>query len=72
MIDPVETRTADVTDRHARPDPAATWRWRAVLARMVERGEVDESFVAAADVDVANESRFVGDDSESATASSSD
>ncbi len=49
VVDPVETQTAAVADRHVRPDPGGDLALaRAVLARAVERDGVDESFVAEA------------------------
>ncbi|MFB6304657.1 MAG: assimilatory nitrate reductase NasA [Haloferacaceae archaeon] len=51
VVDPVETRTADAADVHVGPDPGTDLALaRAVLARVVERGAVDEDFVAAATV----------------------
>ena len=49
VVDPVETQTANEADRHVAPDPGTDLALaRAVLARIVERGDVDESFVAEA------------------------
>jgi assimilatory nitrate reductase catalytic subunit len=51
VVDPVETRTASVADTHVRPDPGTDLALaRAVLARVVERDAVDESFVERATV----------------------
>ena len=49
VVDPVETKTAKAGDRHVAPDPGTDLALaRAVLARVVERGEVDDEFVEAA------------------------
>ena len=49
VVDPVETETADVADTHVAPDPGGDLDLaRAVLARVVETGRVDEAFVAGA------------------------
>nr|WP_254832991.1 assimilatory nitrate reductase NasA [Haloglomus salinum] len=49
VVDPVATETADLADRHVALDPGGDLALaRAVLARVVERGDVDESFVADA------------------------
>ncbi|TKX84783.1 nitrate reductase, partial [Halorubrum sp. SS5] len=49
VVDPVETRTAAEADRHVAPEPGTDLALaRAVLARVVERGEVDGAFVEAA------------------------
>ena len=49
VVDPVETRTAERGDRHVRPEPGTDLALaRAVLARAIERGEVDEAFVEEA------------------------
>nr|WP_254922158.1 assimilatory nitrate reductase NasA [Halorubrum sp. Ea8] len=49
VVDPVETRTAEQGDRHVAPDPGTDLALaRAVLARAIERGEVDEAFVEEA------------------------
>ena len=49
VVDPVETRTAERGDRHVAPDPGTDLALaRAVLARAIERGEVDEAFVEEA------------------------
>jgi len=49
VVDPVETETAEVGDTHVRPDPGGDLDLaRAVLARVVETGRVDEGFVAEA------------------------
>ncbi|TKX68976.1 assimilatory nitrate reductase NasA [Halorubrum sp. SP9] len=46
VVDPVETRTAAAADRHVAPEPGTDLALaRAVLARVVERGAVDERFV---------------------------
>jgi len=46
VVDPVETRTAGVADTHVRPDPGTDLALaRAVLARVIERDAVDESFL---------------------------
>ena len=46
VVDPVETRTAAAADRHVAPEPGTDLALaRAVLARAVERGAVDEAFV---------------------------
>ncbi|TKX84785.1 nitrate reductase, partial [Halorubrum sp. SS5] len=46
VVDPVETRTAAAADRHVAPEPGTDLALaRAVLARVVERGAVDEAFV---------------------------
>ena len=51
VVDPVETRTAEVADTHVRPDPGTDLALaRAVLSRIVERDAVDESFVDRATV----------------------
>jgi len=51
VVDPVETRTAGAADVHVRPDPGTDLALaRAVLARVVERDAVDESFVDRATV----------------------
>ena len=48
VVDPVETATADRADHHVRPDPGGDLALaRAVLARIVETGRVDEAFVDA-------------------------
>jgi assimilatory nitrate reductase catalytic subunit len=49
VVDPVATETAEVADRHValRPGSDLTLA-RAILARIVERGAVDEAFVAEA------------------------
>ncbi len=49
VVDPVETRTAKRGDHHVAPDPGTDLALaRAVLARVVERGAVDDAFVDAA------------------------
>ncbi|WP_435062885.1 assimilatory nitrate reductase NasA [Halobaculum sp. EA56] len=49
VVDPVETKTAGVADDHVAPEPGTDLALaRAVLARVVERGEVDGEFVEAA------------------------
>ncbi|VTT85308.1 Assimilatory nitrate reductase large subunit [Halorubrum sp. DM2] len=49
VVDPVETQTAEAADRHVAPVPGTDLALaRAVLARVVERGDVDEAFVAEA------------------------
>jgi len=46
VVDPVETQTAAEGDRHVAPEPGTDLALaRAVLARAVERGAVDEAFV---------------------------
>ncbi|MBP1901195.1 assimilatory nitrate reductase catalytic subunit [Halorubrum trapanicum] len=46
VVDPVETRTAADADVHVRPDPGTDLALaRAVLARVVDTGAVDERFV---------------------------
>ncbi len=48
VVDPVETQTAAEADRHVALEPGTDLALaRAVLARAVERGGVDESFVEA-------------------------
>jgi assimilatory nitrate reductase catalytic subunit len=50
-VDPVETDTAETADGHVAPAPGEDLTLaRAVLARLVERDAVDESFVADATV----------------------
>ncbi|WP_083761657.1 assimilatory nitrate reductase NasA [Natronomonas pharaonis] len=47
VVDPVETKTAQAADEHVRPDPGTDLALaRAVLARLLDRGEVDREFVA--------------------------
>ncbi|MFB6108699.1 MAG: assimilatory nitrate reductase NasA [Haloplanus sp.] len=47
VVDPVETRTARAGDDHVQLTPGTDLALaRAVLARVVERGDVDEAFVA--------------------------
>lgn len=49
VVDPVETRTAAVADRHVRPDPGTDLALaRAVLAQVLVRDEVDRQFVETA------------------------
>jgi len=49
VVDPVESETAEVADRHVAPDPGGDLDFaRAVLAHAVETGRVDEAFVAEA------------------------
>nr|WP_305881844.1 assimilatory nitrate reductase NasA [Haloplanus sp. GDY1] len=49
VVDPVRTKTAGAADRHVQVDPGRDLELaRAVLARVVETGGVDEAFVAAA------------------------
>ena len=49
VVDPVETQTAAEGDRHVAPEPGTDLALaRAVLARAVERGAVDEAFVERA------------------------
>ncbi|GAA0725144.1 assimilatory nitrate reductase catalytic subunit [Halorubrum trapanicum] len=49
VVDPVETKTAKAGDRHVAPEPGTDLALaRAVLARVIERGEVDEAFVEEA------------------------
>ncbi|MFC7071205.1 assimilatory nitrate reductase NasA [Halobaculum lipolyticum] len=49
VVDPVATETADVADDHVAPDPGTDLALaRAVLARVVERGDVERAFVAEA------------------------
>jgi len=51
VVDPVETRSALAADRHVALDPGTDLALaRGVLARVVERGDVDESFVERATV----------------------
>jgi assimilatory nitrate reductase catalytic subunit len=51
VVDPVETQTASAADSHVRPDPGTDLALaRAVLARIIERGAVDEAFVDRATV----------------------
>ncbi|MFC5970845.1 assimilatory nitrate reductase NasA [Halomarina salina] len=51
VVDPVETRTAEVADRHVALEPGTDLALaRAILARIVERDEVDEAFVERATV----------------------
>ena len=46
VVDPVATRTADASDEHVAPAPGTDLALaRAVLARVAERGDVDETFV---------------------------
>ena len=46
VVDPVATETADLADRHVAVDPGGDLALaRAVLARIVDRGDVDRSFV---------------------------
>ncbi|SDF81923.1 assimilatory nitrate reductase (ferredoxin) precursor [Halorubrum xinjiangense] len=46
VVDPVETRTAADADRHVRPEPGTDLALaRAVLARVVDTGAVDDRFV---------------------------
>jgi assimilatory nitrate reductase catalytic subunit len=46
VVDPVESETAEVADTHVRPRPGGDYALaRAVLARCVERGRIDEAFV---------------------------
>jgi len=46
VVDPVESETADVADRHVAPDPGTDLALaRAVLARLVDTGRIDEAFV---------------------------
>ena len=48
VVDPVETATATRADHHVRPDPGGDHALaRAVLARIVESGRVDDAFVDA-------------------------
>jgi len=48
VVDPVATETADLADRHVAPEPGGDLALaRAVLARVVDRGDVDEAFVEA-------------------------
>jgi assimilatory nitrate reductase catalytic subunit len=50
-VDPVETDTAETADAHVAPDPGEDLTLaRAVLARLVDRDAVDESFVREATV----------------------
>ncbi|MFD1632417.1 assimilatory nitrate reductase NasA [Haloplanus ruber] len=49
VVDPVRTKTAEAADHHVAVDPGRDLALaRAVLARVVETGGVDESFVEAA------------------------
>ena len=49
VVDPVETSTASEGDRHVAPEPGTDLALaRAVLARVVERGAVDEAFIEEA------------------------
>jgi assimilatory nitrate reductase catalytic subunit len=49
VVDPVATETARPADAHVAPEPGTDLALaRGVLARLVERGDVDESFVPAA------------------------
>jgi assimilatory nitrate reductase catalytic subunit len=49
VVDPVRTKTASAADHHVAVDPGGDLDLaRAVLARVVETGGVDEAFVAAA------------------------
>jgi assimilatory nitrate reductase catalytic subunit len=49
VVDPVRTGTAEVADTHVRPDPGGDLDLaRAVLARTVETGNIDEAFVERA------------------------
>ncbi|GAB3666983.1 assimilatory nitrate reductase NasA [Halopiger thermotolerans] len=49
VVDPIESETADVADHHVPLEPGGDLALaRAVLARVVETGRVDEAFVAAA------------------------
>ncbi|WP_435129003.1 assimilatory nitrate reductase NasA [Halobaculum sp. D14] len=49
VVDPVESETAERADAHVAPDPGGDLALaRAVLARLVDRGDVDREFVAAA------------------------
>ncbi|NHN46054.1 molybdopterin oxidoreductase family protein [Halostella sp. JP-L12] len=46
VVDPVESETAEVADRHVSPDPGTDLALaRTVLARIVETDRVDEAFV---------------------------
>ncbi|AUV84044.1 nitrate reductase [Salinigranum rubrum] len=46
VVDPVRTETADVADTHVQPRPGGDYALaRAVLARCVETGRIDEAFV---------------------------
>ena len=46
VVDPVESETAGDADHHVRPDPGTDLALaRAVLARIVERGETDRTFL---------------------------
>jgi assimilatory nitrate reductase catalytic subunit len=46
VVDPVATETADLADRHVAPDPGGDLALaRAVLARLIDRGDVDRAFV---------------------------
>ncbi|WP_276259840.1 assimilatory nitrate reductase NasA [Haloglomus litoreum] len=49
VVDPVATETADLADTHVAPDPGGDLALaRAVLARVLDRDDADEAFVAAA------------------------
>jgi assimilatory nitrate reductase catalytic subunit len=49
VVDPVETETAEAADEHVAPDPGKDLALaRAVLARVVATGRVDEAFVREA------------------------
>jgi len=49
VVDPVETQTAEVADRHVRPDPGGDLALaRAVLARVVATDRFDRAFVERA------------------------
>ncbi|WP_135821735.1 assimilatory nitrate reductase NasA [Halostella litorea] len=49
VVDPVESETAEMADAHVAPDPGTDLALaRAVLARLVDRGRVDDAFVERA------------------------
>ena len=49
VVDPVATQTADESDDHVAPAPGTDLALaRAVLARVVERGDIDEAFIERA------------------------
>jgi len=67
-VDPVHSETAENSDHHVQPAPGKDLALaRAVLARLVETGRVDESFVAAA-TDGFDELRATLPDAETAAA----
>mgnify|MGYP000008805121 FL=1 len=47
VVDPVETKTAEAADTHVAPNPGTDLALaRAVLARLLDRGDIDREFVA--------------------------